>query len=94
MDLRFTAVLCHCTVSMMFDFASESGHARRWPVTVTRVLACSCDAGLILLAQHSAKASLAAPSTQSNKHATQANSFCQVLNGVEYKSWRPAEGLL
>lgn len=52
-----------------------------------------CDAGLFLLAQHSAKASLAAPSQQNNKHVSQAKSFCQVLNGVEYTSWRPAEAL-
>lgn len=54
-------------------------------------LCLSCDAGVILLAQHSAKASLALPSQQNNKHASQANSSCHVLNGLGYTSWRPAE---
>lgn len=54
-------------------------------------LCLSCDAGLILLVQHSAEASLALPSQQNNKHATQANSSCHVVNGLGYTSWRPTE---
>lgn len=54
-------------------------------------LCLSCDAGVILLAQHSTKASLALPSQQNNKHASQANSPCHVVNGLGYPSWRPAE---
>jgi len=50
-----------------------------------------CDAGLILLAQHSVRASLAVPSQQNNKHASQANSSRQVVNGVGYTSWQLAE---
>lgn len=69
-------------------------HPQKQSVAVARVWACFCDVGLILLATHSAKASLATPTTQDNKHATHANSLCQVLNGVEYTSWRPAEALL
>lgn len=54
-------------------------------------LCVSCDAGVILLAQHSTMASLALPSQQNNKHASQANSSCHVVNGLGYTSWRPAE---
>ncbi len=47
-------------------------------------LCLSCEAAIILLAQHSTKASLALPSQQNNKHASQANSSCHVVNGVGY----------
>ena len=38
-----------------------------------------------------AQSSLALPSQQNNKHASQANSSCHVVNGLGYTSWRPAE---
>lgn len=36
-------------------------------------------------------ASLALPSQQNDKHASQAKSPCHVVNGLGYPSWRPAE---
>lgn len=45
----------------------------------------------MLLDQHGARASLALASQQNNKHASQANSSCHVVNGLRYTGWRPAE---
>lgn len=54
-------------------------------------LCLSCDAGIILLAQQCASASLALPSQQNNKHASQDNASCHIVNGLGYTSWRPGE---
>lgn len=72
-----------CQVCALREMVSDSGSC----------LCLSCGAGVILLAQHSAQASLALPSQRNNKHASQANSSCHVVNGVGYTSWRPAEVL-
>lgn len=54
-------------------------------------LCLSCDAEVMLLDQRGVRASLAPASQQNNKHASQANSSCHVVNGLRYTSWRPAE---
>lgn len=54
-------------------------------------LCLSCDAEVTLPDLHGVRASLALASQQNNKHASQANSSCHVVNGLRYTSWRPAE---
>lgn len=58
---------------------------------MTEGLVCARTATLAVvpLAQRDAEASLAASSQHNNKHATQANSTCPVVNGGGYTSWRP-----
>lgn len=77
----FVAPVLGVCLGALREMASDSGSC----------LCLSCDAGVILLAQHSTKASLALPSQQNNKHANQAKSSCHVVNGVGDTSWRPAE---
>lgn len=59
---------------------------------MTTGLVCSCpfDAEVMLQDRHSARASLAPASQQNNKHASQTNSCCHVVNGLRYTGWRPA----
>lgn len=76
--MRVHSVVC---LAILREMLADSGSC----------LCLSCDARAILLAQPGTEASLALPSQQNNKHASQANSPCHVVNGVGYRSWRPAE---
>lgn len=60
---------------------------------MTTGLVCSCpfDAEVMLQDRHGTRASLAPASQQNNKHASQTNSCCHVVNGLRYTGWRPAE---
>lgn len=76
--MREHARVCVCAPKEM---VSDSGSC----------LCLSPAAGLILLVQLRAKASLLVPSPHNNKHASQTNSSCQIVNGVGYTSWPGAE---
>lgn len=60
---------------------------------MTTGLVCSCpfDAEVMLQDRLGTRASLAPASQQNNKHASQTNSCCHVVNGLRYTGWRPAE---
>lgn len=63
----------------------------KWSVTTGLVCSCPFDAEVMLQDRHGTRASLAPASQQNNKHASQTNSCCHVVNGLRYTGWRPAE---